>query len=88
MLFGCLLFYYDLFNSFQIALKSYVIRKTNQKNLRRILRLVSNEPCFCFAIIDDINFCRTYAAGCLVDPVEAVRIDGVLRLQNNDGFIL
>ncbi len=42
----------------------------------------------CFAIIDDINFCRTYAAGCLVDPVEAVRIDGVLRLQNNDGFIL
>lgn len=46
MLFGCLLFYYDLFNSFQIALKSYVIRKTNQKNLRRILRLVSNEPCF------------------------------------------
>lgn len=41
----------------------------------------------CFVKFGNFNPCRTIDAGYLRNPVEAVRVDGKLRLRDEEGFI-
>ncbi|MBR1507037.1 MAG: hypothetical protein IJ619_03465 [Eubacterium sp.] len=45
-------------------------------------------PFVCFSILDNCKFNIEYSGGYIDKPVEAVRVDGRLRLKNEDGFVI
>ncbi|MBR4779845.1 MAG: hypothetical protein IK014_00635 [Lachnospiraceae bacterium] len=45
-------------------------------------------PYACFSILDKCEFSHIYSGGYINSPVEAIRVEGKLRLKNRDGYII
>lgn len=47
-----------------------------------------DSPYVCFAKLENVNFVRSLSAGYIEKAVETVREDGILRLKDEDGYII
>lgn len=63
--------------------KHILAMATSENNSKK-----DNAGCVCFSLIEIDGFKKDYFAGLITDPVQALRVDGKLRLLDSTGIIL